>query len=307
MAGSGWSHRLACLTAGATVALIVAGGLVTNTGAALAVPDWPTTFGHNMFLYPWSGMVGGVLVEHGHRLLAASIGVLTIGLAVALHLGDGRRWVRGLGILAVGLVSVQGLVGGLRVVLVRETLALVHGGLAQLFFAVLVGIAVVTGREWHLPSVVPAAAHRLTGFASLAVAVVYGQILLGAFTTHGPALWWHVAGAMVTTGVLIGTARAVRRGAGEDPVLAWWARAMEGLLVLQLALGVGAYSVRFTSLGVPGGQVTVVALPVLHRAVGALILGSAVALSLQLRRRSALAIGVPGARRVAAVRTEVMA
>jgi cytochrome c oxidase assembly protein subunit 15 len=307
MAGVGWAHRLACLTAGATVALIVAGGLVTNTGAALAVPDWPTTFGHNMFLYPWSGMVGGILIEHGHRLLAASIGGLTIVLAVALYLGDGRRWVRRLGILAVGLVSVQGLIGGLRVVLLRETLAMVHGGLAQLFFALLVGIAVVTGREWQTPAMVPAAARRLTGLASLAVTLVYGQILLGVFTTHGSALWWHVAGAMVATGVLIGTALAVLRGAGEDPALAWWARAVEGLLVLQLALGVGAYSVRFTSLGVPGGQVTVVVLPVLHRAVAALLFGSAVALTLQLWRRRALAAGAPVIPSIVAVRTEVMA
>jgi heme a synthase len=307
MTGIGWPHRLACLTAGATVALIVAGGLVTNTGAALAVPDWPTTFGHNMFLFPWSGMVGGVLVEHGHRLLAASIGALTVVLAVTLYLGDGRRWVGGLGLLAVLLVSVQGLIGGLRVVLLRETLALVHGGLAQLFFALLVGIAVVTGRAWQAPSVVPASASRLTGLASLAVVVAYGQILLGAFTTHGPAVWWHVAGAMVTTGVLIGTALAVLREAAEDPVLAWWARAVERLLVLQLALGVGAYSVRFTSLGMPGWQLTVVALPVLHRALGALLFGSTVALAIQLRRRRALGVGAPSAARIVAVRTEVMA
>jgi cytochrome c oxidase assembly protein subunit 15 len=305
--GVGWPHRLARLTAGATVALIVAGGLVTNTGAALAVPDWPTTFGHNLFLFPWSGMVGGVLVEHGHRLLAASIGLLTVLLGVALRLGDARRWVWGLGVVAVGLVSVQGLIGGLRVVLLRETLALVHGGLAQLFFALLVGIAVVTGREWRTPSVVPADLHRLTSLAYLAVAVVYGQILLGAFTTHGPAVWWHVAGAVVTTGVLAGVALAVLRGAWDDPVLAWWARAVEGLLLIQLLLGVGAYAVRFTGLAVPGGQVAVVALPVLHRAVGALVLGSTVALALQLGRRRALGVLAPAAVRAVDTRTEAMA
>src|SRR5262249_10455055 len=204
--GSGWPHRLARLTAGATVLLIVAGGLVTNTGAALAVPDWPTTFGHNLFLFPWSGMVGGVLIEHGHRLLAASIGLLTLLLAVVLRLGDRRRWVWGLGLVAGGLVIGQGLVGGLRVVVLREALGLVPGGLAQLFFALLVGITVVTGREWWTPSVVPADLDRLPSLAYLAVTVVYGQILLGALTTHGPAVWWHVTGAIVTTGVLVGLA-----------------------------------------------------------------------------------------------------
>jgi cytochrome c oxidase assembly protein subunit 15 len=307
MKGVGWPHRLARVTAGATVGLIVAGGLVTNTGAALAVPDWPTTFGYNPFLFPWSGMVGGVLVEHGHRLLGAAIGMLTVVLAVVLGLGDARRWVRGLGLLAVVLVCAQGLIGGLRVVLLRDVLALVHGCLAQLFFAVLVGIAVVTGRGWQAPSIMPTGAQRLASLGSLAGAVVYGQVVLGAFTTHGTAVWWHVAGAVVATGVLVGTALAVLRGAGEDPILAWWARAVKGLVLAQLILGLGAYAVRFTSLGVPGGPLAVVALPVLHRAVGALILGSAVALALQLGRRRALGAGARAAPRVVAVRTEAVA
>ena len=307
MTGSGWPHRLACLTAGATVALIVAGGLVTNTGAALAVPDWPTTFGHNLFLFPWSGMVGGILVEHGHRLLGASIGMLTICLAVMLGLVDGRRWVRGLGLLAVVMVCVQGLIGGLRVVLLRETLALVHGCVAQLFFALLVGLAVVTGRGWLAPGVTSRSVRRLAPFGVLAAAVVYGQIVLGAFTTHAGGLWWHVAGAVGTTVTLMALALAVLRVAGEDPVLAGWARSVESLLVLQLILGVGAYAVRFTSLGVPGGQLTVVALPVIHRTVGALVLGSAVALALHLARRRApdLAARVPA--RAVAVHTEAVA
>jgi len=305
--GSGWPHRLACLTAGATVALIVAGGLVTNTGAALAVPDWPTTFGHNLFLFPWSGMVGGVLVEHGHRLLGASIGLLTIGLALTLGLGDARRWVRGLGLLAVVMVCVQGLIGGLRVVLLRETLALIHGCVAQLFFALLVGLAVVTGRGWLVPRVTSRSVQRLAPFGGLAAAIVYGQIVLGAFTTHAAGLWWHVAGAVVTTVTLMALALTVLRVAGEDPVLAGWARVVEALLVLQLILGGGAYAVRFTSLGVPGGQLTVVALPVIHRTVGALVLGSAVALALHLGRRRApdLAARVPA--RAVAVHTEAVA
>jgi len=307
MKGLGWSHRLACATAGATVGLIVAGGLVTNTGAALAVPDWPTTFGHNPFLFPWSGMVGGVLVEHGHRLLGAAIGVLTVVLATVLGLGDARRWVRGLGLLAVVLVCAQGLIGGLRVVLLRDALALVHGCLAQLFFALLVGVAVVTGRGWQAPSIAPTGAERLASLGSFAVAVVYGQVVLGAFTTHRTAVWWHVTGAVVATGVLVGTARAVLRGAREDPILAWWARAVKVLVLAQLILGLGAYAVRYTSLGVPGGQLAVVALPVLHRAVGALVLGSAVALALQLGRRRALGAGMRAAPRMVAVRTEVAA
>ena len=306
MTGTGWPHRLACGTAGATVGLIVAGGLVTNTGAALAVPDWPTTFGRNPFLFPWSEMVGGVLVEHGHRLLGAGIGLLTLALGGALALGEGRRWVRGLGVLAILLVCAQGLVGGLRVVLLQDTLAIVHGCLAQLFFALVVLLAVVTGRAWQSPAAGTVGARRLVPFGALAVVVAYGQIVLGALTTHAGGLWWHVAGAVLTTGVLIGLALAVLRGAGDDAVLAWWARAVKTLVTAQLILGLGAYAVRFTDLAVPGGQLTVVAAPVLHRAVGALLFGSTVALALQLARRGAVRARAAGGRE-ALVSREVLA
>ncbi|MGH7264342.1 MAG: COX15/CtaA family protein, partial [Candidatus Rokuibacteriota bacterium] len=142
------THRLASLTALATLVLIVAGGLVTNTGAALAVPDWPTTFGHNMFLFPWAGMVGGVFYEHSHRLLGAVVGLLTLGLAAALWLTEARRWVRLAGAAAVGVVCVQGLLGGLRVVLLEDALAIVHGCLAQAFFALVVALAAFTSPRW---------------------------------------------------------------------------------------------------------------------------------------------------------------
>ena len=91
-----WSLPLARVTAGATLVLIMAGGLVTTTGAGLAVPDWPTTFGENLFLFPWSRMVGGVLVEHSHRLLGVVVGGLTLGLGAAVWLEDRRDWARGL-------------------------------------------------------------------------------------------------------------------------------------------------------------------------------------------------------------------
>lgn len=288
MAAARWPHRLACLTAGGTAGLIVAGGLVTNTGAALAVPDWPTTFGEHMLLYPWSRLTGGALVEHAHRVAGAGIGLLTVGLAAGLLLAEPRRWVRGLGVLAVLLVIVQGLVGGLRVILLRDTLAIVHGALAQAFFALLVTLAVVTGRAWREGLAAGAAGTgRLVPLGALTVAVLYGQALLGALTAHAGWLWWHVGGAVGASVVVAALARAVRRQGAGDPVLDWWAGAMTVLLVVQLALGVGAYAVRFTDLGVPGGQGAVIALPVVHRVTGALLLGSAVALALQLGRRRA--------------------
>src|ERR1700692_4574300 len=92
IADSRWQHRLPVVTAGATLLLIFVGGVVTNTGSALAVPDWPTTFGYNMFLFPWSRMIGGIFYEHAHRLIGSGVGLLTIALAITLWLAEPRAW-----------------------------------------------------------------------------------------------------------------------------------------------------------------------------------------------------------------------
>ncbi|MBM4296282.1 MAG: cytochrome oxidase assembly protein, partial [Deltaproteobacteria bacterium] len=114
---SNWPHRLAVILACATFPLLFIGGLVTSLGVGLAVPDWPTTFGYNMILYPWSKMVGGIFYEHSHRLVASTVGLLTIALALIFWFYEPRRWLRWLGAAALALVIVQGVLGGLRVVL----------------------------------------------------------------------------------------------------------------------------------------------------------------------------------------------
>src|SRR2546426_9812234 len=96
-----WLNRFAWLTATATLLLICSGGMVTSKGVGLAVPDWPTTFGYNMFLFPASQWVGGIFFEHTHRLIASTVGFLTIILAVWLGRADTRKWVRHLGLLAL--------------------------------------------------------------------------------------------------------------------------------------------------------------------------------------------------------------
>ena len=142
------AHRLAVAALAATAVLIVLGGLVTNTGAALAVPDWPSTFGHNMFLFPWSRMVGGVFYEHSHRLAGALVGLLTVALAAALWRAGGL--LRQLGLVAVAVVVAQGVLGGLRVVLLQDTLAILHGSLAPAFFALLAALAMLTAPRWRV-------------------------------------------------------------------------------------------------------------------------------------------------------------
>lgn len=285
-----WVHRLALVTSGATLLLIVVGGLVTNTGAALAVPDWPTTFGHNPFLFPWSRMVGGVLVEHGHRLLGSVVGLLTVSLALAVWLIDGRGWLRGLTALAVGLVCLQGLLGGLRVVLLRDTLAILHGCVAQLFFAVTVILVAVTSSRWGGTPAPPALRDGPT-LASWALAVtgaLYGQIILGALTTHADWVNLHIGGGLVVVVAVAALAWRVLARHGAVAGLGGRTRAIGTLLVAQVALGLGAYGGRFTGLSLPGGEVAVIGLPVAHRAVGALLFGLTVTLALELRRRRPL-------------------
>jgi cytochrome c oxidase assembly protein subunit 15 len=270
------AHRLALATAAATVVLIVFGGLVTNTGAALAVPDWPSTFGHNMLLFPWSGMVGGVFYEHSHRLLGALVGLLTVALAAALWPRGGR--LRLLGVAALGAVITQGVVGGMRVVLTADALAMIHGPLAQAFFALVAAIAYVTSPAAQQPRA--AAAASLRWVAMLAAAVVYGQIILGALLTHAGWLWLHVGGAVLVLAIVpIATARARRTG---DRVASPLARALLLLLALQVALGVGAFLSRFSSVWIPGGQLTMLAVPVAHRLGGGLLLALTVVLTVRM-------------------------
>jgi len=183
-------NRLALATAWATVPLLFIGGLVTSKGVGLAVPDWPTTFGHNMLLYPWSKMVGGIFYEHGHRLFASGVGLLTVLLALSLWIREPRAWVRWLGSIALALVIVQGILGGLRVVLLEQTLAVIHGCLAQAFFALLVSLALFTSKEWNTRSqkvLIPEAA-RLQRLALLTTGLIYLQVVLGAVLRYTGSL-----------------------------------------------------------------------------------------------------------------------
>src|SRR5205085_1841537 len=144
-----WLHRFSFFTAIATLLLICSGGMVTSKGVGLAVPDWPTTFGYNMFLFPVSKWVGGILFEHTHRLIASAVGVLTIILSVWLWRIESRRWLRNLGFAALGAVILQGVLGGLRVTMLKDEIGIFHACLAQGFFAMLIVITLATSRLWQ--------------------------------------------------------------------------------------------------------------------------------------------------------------
>src|SRR5688572_9724060 len=173
-------HRFATLVSASTVLLVPAGSLVTSTGSGLAVPDWPTTYGWNMFTFPSSMWVGGIFYEHAHRLIASTVGLLTIVLAVWLWVADSRRWVRRLGAIALATVVVQGLLGGLTVLyFLPAPVSTAHAGLAEIFFCLTISLALFTSPGWIRGSD-PVDDRILRRVATLTTALIYTQIIVGA-------------------------------------------------------------------------------------------------------------------------------
>jgi cytochrome c oxidase assembly protein subunit 15 len=289
-------HRYAVAVAAATVVLVFAGGLVTSTGSGLSVPDWPLSFGRVMPL-----MRGGVLFEHGHRMIATTVGVLTIGLTVWLLRREPRVWVRRLGVAALGLVVLQGILGGLTVLLkLPLAVSVAHAGTAELFLCLTATIATATARGWiEAPAPQPdRGAPSLRALAAAAAAVVYGQILLGALVRHSGAglaipdfplafgrlvppltsslVAYHFAhrvGALVTTACLVWLVVRVLRDQGATSALRRPALLLVVLLAFQILLG--AVTVWSRRAVVP---------TTLHLLTGALILVTTVVIALRTRR-----------------------
>jgi cytochrome c oxidase assembly protein subunit 15 len=182
-----WLSRFAWLTAAATLVLICSGGMVTSKNAGLAVPDWPTTFGYNMFLFPVSKWIGGIFFEHTHRLIASVVGLLTIILAIWLWRSEDRQEVRNLGLIAVAGVILQGILGGLRVTMLRDQIGIFHACLAQAFLGLIVLIALVTSKSWQSFSDKKIDPRKIASITPMAVATtlaIYLQLALGATMRH---------------------------------------------------------------------------------------------------------------------------
>jgi heme a synthase len=284
---SPWPHRLAVVLVCATFPLLFIGGLVTSKGAGLAVPDWPTTFGYNMFLYPWSEMVGNIFYEHSHRLVGSCVGLLTIALAVALWFGERRAWLRWLGVTALLVVIAQGILGGLRVVLLQNTLAIVHACLAQAFFALTVGLALFTSREWAgEPTQAITDSGRLCRLGAITSALIYLQVIFGAVLRHsGERLDAHLfVAALVAVHVILVIVR-IARDHGADSKLVRLACSLGILMLLQMLLGAGSYLAKFTTL-LRLRMDAVALLTTTHVIVGALMLAISLALTLRSYRLS---------------------
>jgi cytochrome c oxidase assembly protein subunit 15 len=176
-------HRFALFTACSTAFLIFVGGLVTSTESGLAVPDWPLSYG---MLFP--PMVGGIFYEHGHRMVAAFVGLLTVVLAIWTWLKERRIWVRWLGICALAAVILQGLLGGLTVIYLLPTpISMTHACLAQTFFCLTIAIALFTSPGWKrgLPSIqLKGEAVSLHALCTMTTGAVYLQLFLGALMRH---------------------------------------------------------------------------------------------------------------------------
>ena len=283
-----WPHRLAVVLVCATFPLLFIGGLVTGKGAGLAVPDWPTTFGYNMFLYPWSKMVGNIFYEHSHRLVASFVGLLTIALAVALWRREPRAWLRRLGFTALGLVILQGVLGGLRVVLLEQTLAIFHAATAHLFFALTVCLAVFTSADWNraVGEKVVNDGGRLRRLCAITTLLIYAQIIFGALLRHtGERVDAHLTFAALVTLHVIFIIIRVMTEYSAVPGLVRPALALFGLTLAQLALGTLSYIAKFTTWWRLSAD-PIVLLTTTHLAVGALMLGAGVALTLRAHRFS---------------------
>jgi len=286
-----WMHRYAVLVAVCTALLVFAGGLVTSTGSALSVPDWPLSYGT---LFP--PMVGNVRFEHSHRVVAATVGLLTIGLAVWLRRREPRRAVRWLGLLALGAVVLQGLLGGLTVLLLLPTpVSVAHACLGQTFFCLVVTIALVTSPGWRRADANRAPPRRpLPALAVALTAVVYAQLVVGAAMRHtgaglaipdfpfafgrivppfaAPGVAVHFAhrvlGLMVAAVAALVAVTAIRQRA-ERPLLVP-ALGVFALVILQI--GLGAFTVWSAKAVVP---------TTLHVLNGALVLSTSLVLALR--------------------------
>jgi heme a synthase len=178
-----WLHRFAIFTAISTATLIYWGGLVTSTGSGLAVPDWPLSYG--MLMPP---MVGGIFYEHGHRMIATCVGILTFILAVWIHKSDERRWMRILGWTALGIVILQGILGGLTVLFFLPTvISVFHATIAQTFFCIVVSISLFTSPFWRSSrekNLIPVSSVSLRTLTILLTGIVYYQLIVGAIMRH---------------------------------------------------------------------------------------------------------------------------
>jgi cytochrome c oxidase assembly protein subunit 15 len=287
-------HRFAILAAAATFVLVFAGGLVTSTGSAMAVPSWPLDAGR---LIP-SQWGAGVLFEWGHRAIAGTVSILTLMLALWVWMAERRAWVRYTAFAAFGLVVAQAVLGGITVLLnLPLVVAVAHAMTGQAFFCLMVAIALFTSPRWETTAPTPRAPGRgaLTELAAATTVIIYVQIVIGAVMRHmhaGLAIpdfplafgrivppmfsvpiavnFAHRCGAVAVTAMVLWTVARALRLYGDEPAIR---RPALGLLVLlAMQIGLGAATVLSRRAVIPTTS---------HVAVGAAVLATCLALALR--------------------------
>lgn len=289
---SPWPHRWAVLLCGLTFPLLWVGQLITTTDAGMAVPDWPNTYGYNMFLYPAETWLFGpwdLFIEHGHRLLASVVGLVTVALVVVVWRNDRRSWLRGLSVAALGLVIFQGVLGGVRVLANERLVGMLHGSTGPAFFALNCALVVFTTGHKAASSGQPIGLARLS---TLTLFLAFMQLVLGASLRHidasvGPWAFaalvkFHLAMAAV---VLAHTLLVAGFGVTMGPRLRGLGVLLAGAVTIQLALGLATWLAKYGAPRWAGAWLPASIEPIVaggwsqthtvtaHSAVGSLLLG----------------------------------
>jgi cytochrome c oxidase assembly protein subunit 15 len=278
-----WLHRYTVAVAICTLFLVVAGGLVTSNDAGLSVPDWPLSYGKLM-----PKMEGGIFFEHGHRMVATTVGFLTIILAVWLWRREPRRWMRRLGFIALAAVIAQGLLGGMTVIfMLPKPVSISHACLAQLFFSTTVLIALFTSAEWRreLPMVEDPGSPSLHALATAVPLCVLAQLALGAAARHKAlGVLPHIVGAAIVTGMILWmVVRVLVRHSSHAP-LRRSALILLSIATSQIFLGIAAYMSRIATADAVQPMAVMVGFTVAHVAVGALTMAASVVMAVQVFR-----------------------
>jgi len=290
---------MSTLVAVSTFLLIFIGGLVSSTGSGLSVPDWPNTYGHFMFSFPLAKMVGGILYEHGHRMVASVVGLFMTIFAVWIWFKEKRKWVKWLGLAALLAVILQGVLGGLTVLyLLPTSVSVLHGCLAQGFFMLTVALFLFTSKDWITNTNSLKDEHTLKTFylAMVTTIVIYIQLILGAIMRHSGAglaipdfplafgkiipsfstqaitiHFLHRIGAVVVTLFILWTALTIMRRYRSEQKIMRPAYTLVAALVFQVYLA--AFTIWSRKAVVPTTA---------HVANGAFILGTSLFLTLRV-------------------------
>jgi cytochrome c oxidase assembly protein subunit 15 len=285
-------HRFTIVLTGLTFLLLAAGALVTSNDAGLSVPDWPLSYGS---LFP--PMVGGIFYEHGHRMIATLVGILTIVLAIWLWRRDPRAWMRRLGLAAVGLIITQGILGGITVkFFLPPPISMAHATLAQLFFITMISMVMFTGDWWQSDqlAIQDTGSPALNTITVATTASIVLQIALGAGYRHGAfGIAPHIVGFFLVTFFVVMAGRTVRRRFDGVRPLRTAVICLHAFFGIQVLLGLAAYWAVAAEKSAPQPLPLLVAITVAHVLAGSLTLAASAVLTLQGYRLTRPACQVP--------------